>query len=179
VSETTTLYNQTKSELRFTIGMQGFQCEPWGSLEMPSMFVVHCEKRGLPLGRTPVAPELRAHQRLQDEQESARSDDLVQLRKLLENAKAQAKTNAEQLADEQAAKGDALRRIAELETALAKSQADLKASLADKKAAEDLLAETARNATNSEERALRAEAKLEAAQKPAKPKAAPEQSARQ
>lgn len=105
------LYNQSKNPLRWKIGMTQFTCEPWGEVDVQDMFVEHCKARGLPLGVSPVAPEVKADVALANANELARRDEILALQHELALARASEGTAklevekiARELSDEKTAK---------------------------------------------------------------------------
>lgn len=58
------LFNQTSNALNFEMSGVVYQCEPFGSLMVNDALVPFITARGVPLGTIPVAPEVRAHQRV-------------------------------------------------------------------------------------------------------------------
>lgn len=161
----TMLHNQTKSPLAWEMSGRQFACEPWGAVDLPEKLVPIANAYGLPLGSVPVPPELRAQQRVVDEQENAKSDALRALRNEIRDAKAVAEAASKEVEKLQLQLQQARTQARELGEELESVKRDHRSALADKKAAEDLLAETARAATDSEERAIRSEARLAEATK--------------
>jgi hypothetical protein len=80
------LYNQTKNNLRWDLSLTTYTCQPYGEVEVPDMFVLHCKKRGLPLDVTPVAPEVKANKSLEAATEQAKKDEVFALQKQLAEA---------------------------------------------------------------------------------------------
>lgn len=58
------LFNQTSNALNFEMSGVVYQCEPFGSLMVDESLAPFILARGVPLGTIPVAPEVRAHQRV-------------------------------------------------------------------------------------------------------------------
>jgi chromosome segregation ATPase len=58
------LFNQTNNALNFEVSGIVYECEPFGSLMVDDALVPFITARGVPLAIIPVAPEVRAHQRV-------------------------------------------------------------------------------------------------------------------
>lgn len=58
------LFNQTNNALKFEMSGVVYECDPFGSLMVDDALVPFVTARGVPLGTVPVAPEVRAHQRV-------------------------------------------------------------------------------------------------------------------
>src|SRR4051812_45135412 len=71
------LFNQTSNHLKTDLEGHAFECEPWGSVEIEESLVEHALKRGMPLGTIPVAPEVKAHARVEEAAKETR-DELVE-----------------------------------------------------------------------------------------------------
>jgi regulator of replication initiation timing len=155
-----TLHNQSKQSLSWDMGGQTFTCEPWGSVDVPDAMVAGCRRRGLPLDSVPAAPEIRARVRMSDEVQAAQDADTKRMRDAIAAAEASARAAKEALEQAQLDLGAALEDGRKLKDENAKLRKEIASAKADKKAAEELIAETAKQATDSEERALRAEAEL-------------------
>lgn len=163
-----TFHNQTKQRLSWDMGGRKFSCEPWGSVELPENLVVHCRKRGIPLDVVPVAPEMRAHVRMQDEIDAARADDIKALQRQVKTAQASEAFAKEELNRVQLQSDKVGARCRELEAECARLEAELESCKADKRAADELIEETAKQATDAEEKALRKIRAHEAAERDAK-----------
>lgn len=159
------LYNQTKKHLSWKMGEQ-FECAPWGHVSIPDELVDAVKGRGLPLDVTPVAPELRAQARVEDQQSADREAPLHALRKAADEAQASERSAKAEVERLQISLGEATAARAVAEKALAEKSDELSRAMSEKAAAEGLLAEAGSQATASEERALKAEALLAEAQKP-------------
>lgn len=159
------LYNQTKKPLSWKMDGEIYECESWGAILIPDEIVYAVKARGLPLDVTPVAPELRAQERIADQHAANRDAPLHALKKAVDDAQAaqraakaeveslqvelsKAREHGHDLAEQLTAKGDALAR-----------------AVSEKEAAESLLSEAGKRATDAEERAIRAEAMLAELQK--------------
>lgn len=152
------LFNQGKYPLKWTMSGQAFECEPWGLVDVPDELVGSVKSRGLPLDITPVPHEQRAQARIADDQAAASDSALRAIHEKARRAEA-----AERIAKEElgACQGEVSRLNKELREAYQANEKlndDVARLKADKKAAEDLLSEEARKATEAEERAIRAEA---------------------
>ena len=155
------LHNQTKKPLRFHLGSLLVECDGWGGVDIPDQLVPFCERRGLPLGPIPVPPERRARQKVADAEQGARSDEVTALRDAVREAQESESAAKSELEKTQLALGEAGAAILGLEAKVAELGEDIGSLESDKAAAESLLTETAAKATESEERALRAEALAE------------------
>jgi hypothetical protein len=163
-----TLHNQTKNALSWDMGGKQYACESWGPVDVPEKFSTIVKQYGLPLAAVPVPPEHRAQQRVVDEQESAKSDVLKALKAEIDASNARARVAAEELERCQSQLEESRTKVLAMSKELDTLKRELVAVKADKKAAEDLLAETARSATDAEEKALKAEALLKEAKKSSK-----------
>lgn len=168
------LFNQTKNQLGWSLGDVAYSCEPWGAVDVPEDVVKLTLARGLPLDFAPVSAEQRAHQRISDEQEASKADALRALKGQADSAQAAGRAVKEELGRcqvELSSARDSLRDALKRSESLADQLSRMKA---DKDAAEQLLAQESTRATDAETRAIRAEALLSEAHKPAqaKPKAA-------
>lgn len=161
------LYNQTKKHLSWKMG-EHFECAPWGHVSVPDELLDAVKSRGLPLDVTPVAPELRAQARVEDQQNADREAPLHALRKAADEALASERSAKAEVERLQVALGAANEARSAAEKALAEKSEELARALSEKSAAESLLTESASQATAAEERALKAEALL-ADGKPSKP----------
>jgi hypothetical protein len=169
------LHNQSKHHLRWKISMREYTCEPYGSVDIPDMFVKHCKKRGLALDVSPVPSEVRANATLRDATEAARSDELVLLRNEVELAKASEKEAKRSLELEMLARSKDADRQLKTETSLAEAKRVLTEKSGELKASEELLAETAKEleiAKNTIKRLEAVEEQRAAAKKQDKPASA-------
>lgn len=160
------LFNQTKNALSWAMGGEKFACEPWGPVDIPDEMVDPAKRRGLPLGEAPIAPELRAQQRIADEADASKLDALRSLKAQVELAVAGEKSAKDELGrvhTELSSARDALRQERAKTEKLGQEVARLKA---DKEAAEQLLAQESARAVDAETRAIKAEALLQEASKP-------------
>ena len=154
------LFNQTNKPLSWKLSGQAFTCDPWGSVDVPREYVDPCKKLGLPLAETPIAPELRAARRVEEERAAASDDVFSKVQADLKDALA-AKESANAFSEEQQKKAEHLAaKVREALTENERLKGQLKELAADKKAAEDLLGEESRKAALAEERAQKAEAIL-------------------
>lgn len=158
------LHNQSKQALSWSMSGKTFKCDAWGSIDIPDKFVAACKSRGLPLGPSPVAPEIRAKRKVEDDR-LATDDSAV---RAIANERDEAKANLESArAELEKASVEISNARSEAEK-LKKSCADLHRQLNDAKAAKEAaekLAAAAQNAAaKSEERALKAEALLSQSQ---------------
>lgn len=156
----TTLHNQTKNAISWDMSGKRFACEPWGPVDIPEGLVDIAKGYGLPLGPVPVAPEFRAQQRVTDEQETAKSDATRALKNEITLAKAEAVEAVREVERLNLKLQEVRTQYRELSSEHDSLKRDYASALADKKAAEDLLADTARQATDAEEKAIRAEARM-------------------
>jgi chromosome segregation ATPase len=163
------LYNQTKKNLSWSMGAATFACEAWGSVEIQDDLVPLVLSRGLPLDVAPVAPEQRAQAQIADAVEAGKSDALRALRDQAEDARAAERAARDEIARMSVELSEARERAKKAESAAEKLTGDLSRMKADKQAAEELLAAEGVRATDAETRAIRAEALLEDAKKPAEP----------
>lgn len=162
------LHNQTKKHLSWKMGEQ-FECAPWGHVIVPDEMVSAVKSRGLPLDVTPVAPEMRAQARVEDQQAAEREAPLHALRKAADEALAGERTAKEEVERLQIELSQANEARREAESLLVAKNGELSRALSDKAAAESLLVDASSLATASEERALKAEALLGETQKSSKP----------
>ncbi len=152
------LYNQSKNHLRWKISTTVYTCEPWGSVEIPDMFVMHCKSRGLPLDTVAIPPEVRADTTLADANDKARNDEAIRLRHEAETAKiseAAAKAELESLLKVlESEKAKSLK----LEVSLAEQKRQHEELVGEQRATEQLLEESARKLTESKLQLERSEA---------------------
>jgi|GEM_PF-3050530 len=153
-----TLYNQTKRALSFELGAKTFACDAWGSVDVPGKLVEVAMAYGLPLGTVPVAPETRAKYQVQAEQEATRDEQLSALREQIADAQASERAAKEKLDETHEELSKMNTKVQESLARNAELERFLESALDDKKAAEDLLADTAKQATIAEERAIKSEA---------------------
>jgi hypothetical protein len=166
------LYNQTKNHLRWAISLTQYQCEPWGEVTVPDMFVEHCKARGLPLSTVPVAAEVRAGTNLEDATAAARKDEIVALQKTVSEATASEKVAKAEL-------DKALATISELNNSLneeklnsSQTKSKYEALISDHSALMKVTDEQARSLEISENARKRAEAtvaELQSVKQEAKP----------
>ena len=118
------LYNQINRPLRWNINLTAFSCDPYGEVDVPDMFVEHCKARGLPLGVTPVASEVKAAKTLEAATSAAKNDEVLALTKQLSEATAAEKVAKEELEKLLAAEISYKSKIAglEIENSTVKSQ---------------------------------------------------------
>lgn len=154
------LFNQTNKQLSWSMGGRKFSCAPWESVDIPGDLADACKRRGLPLGVTPVPPETRATRRVEESKQAASNDELTALKAQIKDAKAEAASSSEFAAKQQRATESLTQKLRETQAENARLREQLSSVTADKKAAEDLLSDTAKQATHAEERALKAEAVL-------------------
>ncbi len=161
------LYNQTRNALRWDLSMTTYTCEPYGEVEVPDMFVMHCKKRGLPLDVTPVAPEIKANKSIEAATESAKNDEIVALQKTISEAVASekvAKTELEKaLVGAEKFKSE---KIA-IEVSLAESKSKYESLVADHAALTKLADEQAKELAICKQERDRALATVEQLNKPA------------
>ncbi len=125
------LYNQTKNFLKWDLSLTQYTCEPYGEVEVPDMFVMHCKKRGLPLDITPVAPEVKASKSLEGASEAAKKDEIVALQKTLSEALASEKSAKDELAKVLAREAVLEKAKLELEVSVSSSVSKYDSLLAD------------------------------------------------
>ncbi len=154
------LYNQSKNPLKWSINMTTYVCEPYGSVVVPDMFVLHCKSRGLPLDVSPIAPEVRAQDGLAAATEAAKNDELLNLRHDLELAKASEKTTKVELERALGELGTHSEQIGKLMQALGETKRQLELVTGEKTATEQLLNETALKLEEATKRADRSAASL-------------------
>lgn len=163
------LFNQTKNQLRWDMNGALYECEPWGPVELPDELVAAAKSRGLPLDLVATAPEIRAHERIADERAVADQAPLLALRKEADEAKARETAAVDALERCQADLASARRSLIESDTLVEQLQDKLRRMTADKDAAEKLFSEASAQATESEARAIKAEALLSETKKQARP----------
>jgi hypothetical protein len=159
------LYNQTKHNLSWKIDGVQYECEAWGPIRIPDELLYAIKSRGLPLDVTPVAPEHRAQARIADQEESDREKPLLALKKAADEAQANersAKQEVERLQVELGAANDTVRELRDIVTV---AREECNRLTGEKVAAESLLSEAGKRATDAEERAIKAEALLAELQK--------------
>ncbi|HEU4544363.1 MAG TPA: hypothetical protein VFR23_24745 [Jiangellaceae bacterium] len=167
------LFNQSKNELRWTLGGSAFEAEPWGPVDVPDEFVAAVRKLGVPLAVSPVAPEARARQKVSDDATAQQDSALRGLKQRAEVAEADARAAREELERLSIELSKAREGQRTAEEAARELSEQLARAKADAKAAEGLLSEQASKAAEAEEKALRAEAMLvDRAEKPKKSKQA-------
>jgi chromosome segregation ATPase len=139
------LFNQKNLALRWDMDGRIYECEPWGSLEIDGSLLAPIRSRGLPLDTMPVAPEVKAHQRVAEAQadiadkERAETDAKLVL---LSNEVAGLRRRVEEQASELAsARGHG----SKVEALLSASKGEAAALRAELAAAEALLASQAGN----------------------------------
>lgn len=161
------LFNQTKNALSWGLGGEKYACEPWGSVELTEETAEVAKRRGLPLDVAPVAPEHRAQARIEAEADASKLDALRSLRSQLDLAIAADKAARDELGRmniELSSVRDTLRQERAKYETLGLELARVKA---DKDAAEQLLTAESTKAADAETRAIKAEALLHEATKPA------------
>lgn len=167
------LFNQSKNQLSWDMNGVVYGCEPWGTVDVPDEFVPAVRSRGLPLGPVQVAPEIRAQERIAEEQAAATQAPILALRKEADEAKARERAAVEELERTQAERDQARKALREAQAETDAVKARLQRSEADRIAAEKLLSDASAQATESEARAIKAEALLaERSKKPDKQKPA-------
>lgn len=166
------LFNQTKNHLSWSMGGAAYACEPWGAVDIPEELVAPAKARGLPLDVAPVAPDSRAKQRIADEEAAAKQNATIALQRKLEEANAALDSAKREIGALHAQCSEAKSALRLSEKEVSKLNARIATLLADKEAAEQLLAHESARATDAEERAIRAEATLTEPQKPTKAKVA-------
>jgi hypothetical protein len=152
------LFNQTKNSLSWSMGGVAYSCEPWGAVEVSDELVDIARRRGLPLDVAPVAPEARAKQRISDEQEASKENATIALKGKLDDAVAALEAAKGELGSVQVALSEARNQLRLSGEENARLQTQVGSLLADKEAAEQLLAHESARATDAEARAIRAEA---------------------
>jgi hypothetical protein len=169
------LFNQTKNQLRWSMGGKVYEAGPWDSVEIPDQFGPAARKLGLPLAVAPVAPETRAQVRVADESAAAAQEPLRLLRKAADEAQAGERAAKEELERLSVELSAARAAHAQCSAELDRTREQLARANSDREAAERLLTETAAGAEASEARAVKAEtlmAEKSKAQRPDKPKPA-------
>lgn len=149
-------FNQTKRALSWTIGGKTFQCDAFESVDIPIDLIEPSQNRGIPIAATPVAPEVRAARKVEEEKVKASNDAWKALQRRLEEAQASAKLSKEHAEQHQRKVEELAAQLREKESVIADLEQRLHTSDNEKKAVEELLKETARSATETEERAQRA-----------------------
>jgi hypothetical protein len=164
------LYNQSKNQLGWSMGGVAYSCEPWGVVEIADELVSAAVSRGLPLGPVQVSPEERAQVRIADERAASDQAPLLALKAQLEQAQAserEARAELGRVSVDLSTAKNALREAGELNEKLGDKVRRLES---DKAAAEQLLTEADKRATDAEARAIKSEALLTERDKPKKQK---------
>jgi len=149
-------FNQTKRALSWTIGGKSFQCDAFDSVDVPIDLIEPSQKRGIPISATPVAPEVRAARKVEEEKVKASNDAWKALQRRVGEAEASVKLSTEHAEQHQRKVEDLVAQVREKDSVIAGLEQRLRTSDNEKKAVEELLKETARSATEAEERAQRA-----------------------
>lgn len=143
-------FNQTKHRLSWSMSGQAFECEPWGSVEIPENLWEACVSRGLPLGITATAPEQRAQERIEDEKAARERDAFAAVLKRAEAAEADANVAKAELGRTQIELSEARAATVKADTKCAALASELARTKADKEAAEQLLSQEAKRAEEAE-----------------------------
>lgn len=165
------LFNQTKNQLRWSMGGQSYEADPWGTVtpEIPDGLVSVTKSMGLPLSSGPAEPAQRARQQVADDAAERSKQALFALRKQVDEAAATERYAREQLDARDIELSTVRSELRELKQRYDQLRDKLTAAKDDAKAAEGLLAEQSAKAAAAEERAIKAEALLhEHKTKPAK-----------
>jgi hypothetical protein len=150
-------YNQTKNELNWSMGGSPFKVEPWGSVSLDDQLMRLCLARGLPLGDVRVPPEHRARIKVEEEKRASENAPLLKLKEQADKAAESERAARRELEERNVQLVKALEKGRDLSARIKALETELAAAKADKGAAESLLAESAREATESAARAIRAE----------------------
>lgn len=161
-------FNQTKNRLSWSMSGQAFECEPWGSVEIPDEFWEACLSRGLPLGISAAAPERRAQERIEEEKRAREGDAFSTVLKRAESAEAYAKDCKLQLERAQIELSEAHAALVKADTKNVALANELARTKADKEAAEQLLSQEAKRAEDAEVKAQKAEALATEHRKPSR-----------
>lgn len=133
------LFNQTKNALRWSMGGNTYECEPWGSVVVDDDLVAPVRSRGLPLDLVPVAPEVKAHARVAEAQAEVRDEALDGLREQVVRSKSDAATARAEVEAQSVELSKERERATKLERDLELTKAQLATSASEQQAAEALL----------------------------------------
>jgi chromosome segregation ATPase len=136
------LFNQTGNQLRWDMSPHGvFTCEPWGSLEIKESLVPFVLQLGVPIGKIPVAPEIKAQRRVEQAQTEAAEDVTRQLRDSLLASQAETAAARREVDIRQSELERINARAEKLARELESVRSELEASQVERTAAEALLTE--------------------------------------
>lgn len=154
------LFNQSANSLKWGMSGVTYTCEPWGRVEVPDAHAAACERLGLPLKSTQVAPEVRAQRQIALAEQDTRADSFAAIRKEADAALALAqseKDERERLAAELSrARGSLTNAAAEFE----KLKQQLSDAKSDRETALEQSQQMSKRAADAEEKAIRLAAEL-------------------
>lgn len=165
------LYNQTRKPLSWDAGGKAYKWDPFGTCDVPVELVSHLRAQKVPVDVTPVAPQAKAAQVVEDQRSATRKDEVHILTEALRVARDDVATAKATVEEAESRRAAAEAKAVELRTLLDQEVARTAQLEADLRACDQLLTETSRklDAVKNIDNVMQAAAGLAPAAAPVEP----------
>lgn len=167
------VHNQIKQSIAFEHGRETFKFAPHGACDVPEEAFEHMKLQRFPVAVSPVPPQEKAAAVVDEQRQAARSDEVVLLKADLDKTKAELQSATEAATASEKRREELAAELQASGKALLEETARADRIEGDRKAAEEMLSETARKLESAETEATKLRALLDQQQAPQKSVAPP------